>query len=82
MKYNLAERCSNNQAEQLAIAKALEKTKNLHQMQGNQRSLAIQTESRVSLDALTNPNNHPNLLEGNAEEIRRLENDNWIIHFT
>jgi hypothetical protein len=36
LKYKLAERCSNNQAEQLAIAKVLEKMKDLHQLQGNQ----------------------------------------------
>jgi hypothetical protein len=36
LKYKLAERCSNSQAEQLAIAKVLEKMKDLHQLQGNQ----------------------------------------------
>lgn len=45
LKYKLAERCSNNQAEQLAIARALEKMKDLNQLQGNQRSLAIYTDS-------------------------------------
>jgi hypothetical protein len=39
LKYKLAERCSNNQAEQLVITKALEKMKDLHQLQGNHRSL-------------------------------------------
>jgi ribonuclease HI len=51
LKYKLAEKCSNNEAEQLAIAKALEKMKDLHQLQGNQRSVAIHTDNRVSLDA-------------------------------
>jgi hypothetical protein len=37
------------QVEQLAIAKALEKMKDLHQLQGNQRFLAIHTDSRISL---------------------------------
>jgi ribonuclease HI len=32
LKWKLAEKCSNNQAEQLAIAKALEKMKDLHQL--------------------------------------------------
>jgi ribonuclease HI len=50
LKYKLVERCSNNQAEQPAIAKVLEKMKDLHQLQGNQRSLAIHTDSRITLD--------------------------------
>jgi len=50
-------------------------------MQGNQRSVAIHTDSRISLDAIPNPSNHQNLVEQIREEIRRLENDNWIIHF-
>jgi len=81
LQYKLAERCSNNQAEQLAIAKALEKLKDLYQLQGNQRSLAIHTDSRISLDAVANPSNLQNLVERIREE-RSLENDNWIIHFT
>jgi ribonuclease HI len=71
----------NNQAEQLAIAKALEKMKDLHHFQGNQRSLAIHTDSRISLVAIANPSNHQNLVERIREEIRRLENDNWNIQF-
>ena len=35
LKYKLSERCSNSQAEQLAIAKALEKMKDLYYLQGN-----------------------------------------------
>jgi len=35
LKYKLAERCSNNQAEQLAIAKALEKIQDLSHLHGN-----------------------------------------------
>jgi ribonuclease HI len=82
LKYKLAERCSNNQAELFAVAKALEKMKDLHQLQGNQLSLPIHTDSRIALDALANPSNHQNLVERIREEIRRLENDNWIVHFT
>jgi len=82
LKYKLAERCSNNQAEQLAIAKALEKIQDLNHLQGNQRSLAIHTDSRITLDAIANPRNHQNLVEQIRDEIRRLENDNWTVHFT
>jgi len=41
LKYKLVERCSNNQAEQLAIAIVLEKIQDLNHLQGNQRSVAI-----------------------------------------
>jgi ribonuclease HI len=56
--------------------------KDLHHLQGNQRSLAIHTDSRISQVGIANPSNHQNLVEGIREEIRRLDNDNWIIHFT
>jgi hypothetical protein len=56
--------------------------KDLHLLQGNQRSLAIHTNSRISLDAIANPCNHQILVERIGEDIRRLENDNQIIHFT
>jgi ribonuclease HI len=55
LKYKLTERFSNNQAEQFAIAKALEKMKDLYHLQGNQRSLCIHTDSRITLDAIANP---------------------------
>jgi hypothetical protein len=44
--------------------------------------LAIHTDSKITLDAIANPSNHQKLVEQIREEIRRLENDNWIIHFT
>jgi len=82
LKYKLADRCSNNQAEQLAIAKSLEEIQNLSYLQGNQRSVAIHTDSKITLDATANLRNHQNLVEQIRDAIRRLENDNWTIHFT
>ena len=63
LKYKLAERCSNNQAEQLAIAKALEKIQDLSHLQGNKQSVAIHTDSKITLDAIANPRNHQNLVK-------------------
>jgi len=54
LQYKLAERCCNNQAQQLAMAKALEEMKDLYHLQGNQRSLAIHTDSRTPLGAIAN----------------------------
>ena len=39
LKYKLAERCSNNQAEQLAIAKALEKIQDLNRISAGKSSI-------------------------------------------
>ena len=82
LRYKLKERCSNNQAEQLAIAKALEKIKNFSHLQGHKRSVAIHTDRKITLDAIANPRNHQNLVEQIRDEIRRLETDNWTVHFT
>lgn len=51
MQYKLGIRCSNNQAEQLAILKALEKIEELNYITFNMRA-AIYTNSRVTLDSL------------------------------
>ena len=63
LKYKLAERCSNNHAEQLAIAKALEKIQDLSHLQGNHRSVAVHTDSRITLDAIANPRKHQSLVK-------------------
>jgi ribonuclease HI len=55
MKIKIAEWWSNNQAEQFAIAKALEKKKDFYHLKGNQWSLAIHTDSRITLDAIAIP---------------------------
>ena len=54
MMYRLANGCSINQAEQLAIAKALEKLRDFRHIQGLQRSAAVQTDSKITLDAIAN----------------------------
>jgi len=78
----LAGECSNNQAEQLAIVKALDKLRDFRHLQGLQRSVAVHTDSRITLDAIENPRNHQHLVEQIREGVRRLEKDNWSIHFT
>jgi ribonuclease HI len=78
--YKLAEECSNNQAEQLAIVKALEKIQDYGHLQERQRSAAIHTDSKITLDARANHRNHQNLVEQIG--VRKLEKDNWTIHFT
>jgi ribonuclease HI len=65
LQYKLAEKCSNNQTEQLAIVKALTKLSSVHTIQGSQRTTAIHTDSRITLQATANPRNHQSLVESN-----------------
>ena len=58
LQFKLDNRCSNNQAEQLAILKALEKLEVLTRQSINPLSTTIFTDSRITLDSLPNFNNH------------------------
>jgi ribonuclease HI len=82
LQYKLAEKCSNNQVEQLAIVKALTKLRSMHTIQGSQQTTAIHTDSRITLEAIANPRNHQSLDESIRKEIRTLEEDGWIVHFS
>jgi ribonuclease HI len=82
LRYKLEEKCSNNQAEQLAIVKALTKLRSMHTIQGSQQTTAIHTDSRITLEAIANPKNHQSLVESIRKEIQTLEEDGWIIHFS
>src|SRR5215510_10542330 len=65
-KYKLHDCCSNNQAEQMAILKSLE---HLPTLDGhNPRTVAIYTDSKVTLAALKNNSNHNYL----TERIRKV----------
>jgi len=79
--YRLADGCSNNQAQQLTIVKALEKLRDFRHLQGLQRSAAVHTDSKITLDAIANPRNHQHLVK-QIRGVRSLEKDNWSIHFT
>ena len=81
LRYKLAEKCCNNQAEQLAIVKALKKLRKMQTTQRSHRTAAIHTDSRITLEAIANPRNHQSLVESIRKEIRILEEDEWIVHF-
>jgi hypothetical protein len=63
LQFKIDNRCSNNQAEQLAIIKALEKLEVLNRQSINPLSTTIFIESRITLDSLQNYNNHVFLVE-------------------
>jgi ribonuclease HI len=52
MKYKLHDRCSNNQAEQLAIVKALQAIKTIKTNKNIPRTIMIHTDSRITLESL------------------------------
>jgi ribonuclease HI len=81
-KLKLEDRCSNNQAEQLAIHKALEKTEMLNRENINPLTAILYTDSRVSLDSIRIPKNHSFLVEEIRKKIDCLEKSKWRIKFS
>jgi len=81
LKYRLDNRCSNNQAEQLAIAKALETLEKIDIEKNRPRTAAIITYSKISLDPIKNVNNHSYLIEEIRERLSKLERSNWEVTF-
>jgi ribonuclease HI len=80
--YKLREKCSNNQAEQFAIVKALTQLRSLHTIQRSQQTTVIHTDSQLTLEPIANPRNHQSLVESIRKEIRTLEEEGWIVHFS
>ena len=75
-KYRLKGRCSNNQAEQLAILKALE---NIQYMETDERTVIVSTDSRVTLESLKKRKNHTNRIGKIRIKVIEMEMQNWKI---
>jgi ribonuclease HI len=80
-KYKIDNRCSNNQAEQLAIVKALEMIHELNIEENTPRTIGIFTDSRITTDSLKDATNHSFLIEEIRKRIINLERTNWTIEF-
>jgi ribonuclease HI len=78
-KYKLQGCCSNNQAEQIAILKSLELLPTLEDH--NTRTVAIYTDSKVTLASLKNSSIHSFLTEEIRNMVGHLTMLNWTIHF-
>ena len=78
-KYRLRSYCSNNQAEQVAILKALD----LIQETGTttDKETVIYTDSKITLDSLKDHTMHGFIIEKIRSRIRQLTEQNWTIHF-
>jgi ribonuclease HI len=69
-KYKLQNRCSNNQTEQITILKSLEELTCLSDHNG--RTVAIYTNSKVTLASLRNNSIHSPLIVEIRNKVRKL----------
>ena len=76
LQFKLDKRCSNNQAEQLAIGKVLEVIDAIDIAENSPRTIGVFTDSRITIDSLKNVNNHSYLIEESRKRISNLERTN------
>jgi ribonuclease HI len=81
-KFKLDNRCSNNQAEQLAITKALEAIGKIDITEHTPCTATIFTDSRISIDAIRDTRNHSHLIEEIRKKMSSLERANWNIELS
>lgn len=80
-KYKLHEKCSNNQAEQIAILKALQHIENVEITEETENIAVVNTDSKVTLDTLQNKNKHNPIIENIKRELKKLERQQWTVLF-
>jgi len=78
-RYKLRGYCSNNQAEQTAILKALEQLQEMETPRGGRATIC--TDSKVTLDSLKNQDIHGYLIEKTRNKFLHLTTLNWTINF-
>jgi ribonuclease HI len=81
LKFKLDVKCSNNQAEQLAIIKVLEAIQDTEIKEDTPRTAEIYTDSQITIDSITNTSNHNNLIEEIRKNVLHLQTDNQKIGF-
>ena len=82
IKLKLNSRCSNNQAEQLALIKALEAIGSIHTTDINLYTATIFPNSKITLDSLQNAKNHTYLIEEIRKRVDILKSSEWKIEFS
>jgi ribonuclease HI len=78
--YRMDNRCSINQAEALAILKALEYIKST-QPKEEEKAITVHTDSMTTLDSLLNTDKHTFLTEEIRQTVHELETREWKIWF-
>ena len=79
-KYKLNNCCTHNQAEQLAILKALEEISTIPDCK--YRKAAIYTDSQVTIDSIRNNSIHTPIIADIRKKVKHLITQNWTIHFS
>ena len=64
------------------ILKALEKIESLNNDTNHPSTVIIYTNSRVSLESLSNPKNHAFVVEKIKEKVANLDSNEWKIKFS
>jgi hypothetical protein len=82
LQFRLGIKCSNNQAEQLAIVKALEATETIDIPESSPRTIDIFTDSRITIDLLKNTNNHSYLIKEIRKRLSILDRTDWTIRIS
>jgi len=72
----------NNQAEQMAIVKALQAIETIKINKNVPRTIIIHTGSRITLDSLKNNKNRNHLIEEIRKKTITLEKENWNTEYT
>jgi len=80
-KFKLDDRCSNNQAEQLAIVKALEVIETQQVKNNDPGRAVIYTDSKIALYSIIGAKNHEHLVEEIRKRTVTLNKMNWKITF-
>ena len=79
LTYRLNQRCTNNQAEKLAILRAQEYTENL---QTKDKTATIYTDSRMTQGTLKNSKIYIFLTEEMRRKLTEMEKTNWKVQFS
>jgi ribonuclease HI len=82
IKHKIHKKCSNNQAEQTAILKALHQIETIKLSSNTPRTVKIYIDSRITLSSLKNTKNRKHLIEEIRKKTTALEKENWHIEFT
>jgi len=77
-KFRLHNRCTNNQAEQIAILKSLEYAMSI---QLDDKTATVYTDSQTTLDSLINNRIHTSLIEEIRRKAHEMEKEGWKIRF-
>jgi len=81
LKFKLDNRCCNNQAEQLAIIKALEVIESQQENHNERRTAVIYTDIKKTLDSIRSAKNHNHLIEEIRNRAATLNKKNWETEF-